>query len=486
LLGKDQIGAMLPSLSLSLPAFVLLLLSVQGRDGGVNTRNLRLQVTNADGKGEERGILKLTEGSTLNLTCRVDKPDDGEEAVKLSWYLPNNQVQPGTKRYRLPQEGPSSTSTLVIDPVIETDTGDYECWAKQDWGEGTVKANLKVLIEPRRGTCQPGYYQCNGRKKICIATRYRCDRKQDCPEGDDESSMFCGFDPCKGKIVCPELDNRCIEPQEYCCDPATDPDCEFTYSCCEALLEFSLGTRLTAQYAKQQREGGGKGSASSSSYMLGYMVIGCAAAFLVIVVALGGAICRLHIQRKTRNAALVRGAGRTHPPITLHDLDIYFSERGEEDRADFQHIGITYNINHGVQILGPGGRGIENQPPPYSTQPRRVRDDLRRGPPPPYRSSEHLPEAPLLGEEEDGNNNGDINGNSDMTDNNAVLVVVNEPAEEAEQQQQRRRREDLDLVEGRRRAPPSPREAEPPPRYPGLGRRERQREDASSSDSDTE
>ena len=41
---------------------------------------------------------------------------------------------------------------------------------------------------------------------------------------------------------------------------------------------------------------------------------------------------------------------RTHPPITLHDLDIYFSERGEEDRADFQHIGITYNINHGVKI----------------------------------------------------------------------------------------------------------------------------------------
>jgi len=479
---------MLPSLSLSLPAFGLLLLSVQGRDG--NTRNLKLQVVNAD--GEERGILKLTEGATLNLTCRVDKPEDGEEAVKLSWYLPNNRVQPGTERYRLPKQGPSSTSTLVIDPVFETDTGDYECWAKQDWGEGTVKTKLKVLIEPRRGTCQPGYYQCAGRKKICIATRYRCDRKQDCPEGDDESDEFCGYDPCKGKIICPELDNRCIEPQEYCCDPATDPNCEFTYSCCEALLEFSLGTRLTAQYAKQQREGGGDGSTSQPSYMLSYMVIGCAAAFLVIVIALGGAICRLHMQRKNRSAALVRGAGRTHPPITLHDLDIYFSERGEEDsRADFQHIGITYNINHGVQILGPGGRGGENQPPPYSTQPRRVRDDLRRGPPPPYRSNEHLPEAPLLGEEDD-NNNGDINGNSDMTDNNAVLVV-NEPAEDGQQQQpQRRGREDLDLVEGRRRedlegrrrAVPTSREAEPPPRYPGLERRERA--DASSSDSDTE
>ena len=100
-------------------------------------------------------------------------------------------------------------------------------------------------------------------------------------------------------------------------------------------------------------------------------------------------------------------------------------------------------------------------------------------------------QAPLLGEE-DGNNNGDINGNSDMTDNNAVLVV-DEPAVEGDQQHQRRRREELDLVEGRRRdlelegrmrALPSSREAEPPPRYPGLERRERG--DASSSDSDTE
>ena len=46
---------------------------------------------------------------------------------------------------------------------------------------------------------------------------------------------------------------------------------------------------------------------------------------------------------------------RTHPPITLHDLDIYFSERqGEARGGEYQHIGITYNINHGVQIIPPG------------------------------------------------------------------------------------------------------------------------------------
>ena len=107
-------------------------------------------------------------------------------------------------------------------------------------------------------------------------------------------------------------------------------------------------------------------------------------------------------------------------------------------------------------------------------------------------------QAPLLGEE-DSNNNGDINGNSDMTDNNAVLAV-NDPTLEGERRgedlaEDRRRanledrREDLDRrrgdLDGRRRILTNPREAEPPPRYPGLeSRRERAR--ASSSDSDTE
>ena len=94
-----------------------------------------------------------------------------------------------------------------------------------------------------------------------------------------------------------------------------------------------------------------------------------------------------------------------------------------------------------------------------------------------------------------------------MTDNNAVLAV-NEPTLEGERRgedlaedrrrenlEDRRRdnledrREDLERrrgdLDGRRRILTNPREAEPPPRYPGLeNRRERGR--ASSSDSDTE
>ena len=67
------------------------LLSVHGRDGGGATRNLKLQVRHwyvktvtkmmlevVNGDGEERGVLKLIEGSTLNLTCSVASPKEGE------------------------------------------------------------------------------------------------------------------------------------------------------------------------------------------------------------------------------------------------------------------------------------------------------------------------------------------------------------------------------------------------------------------------
>ena len=61
---------------------------------------------------------------------------------------------------------------------------------------------------------------------VIVVSRYRCDSQMDCPQGDDESPVLCGPEPCKGKIVCPELDFRCIDPTEYCCDPQTGEESE--------------------------------------------------------------------------------------------------------------------------------------------------------------------------------------------------------------------------------------------------------------------
>ena len=161
--------------SLIIPIGILVLASVHGRDGGSSNKPLRLEVFNQPSSPDDLpGTLRLTEGATLNLTCRVASPGDQSGEVRLSWYLPNNFQEPQS---RLEQTGRDSTSTLLISPVLETDTGNYECWARHKGattnhdGSDQVKKILKVLIEPRRGNCQPGQYQCEGDEKYCIATR---------------------------------------------------------------------------------------------------------------------------------------------------------------------------------------------------------------------------------------------------------------------------------------------------------------------------
>ena len=87
--------------------------------------------------------------------------------------------------------------------------------------------------------------------------------------------------------------------------------------------------------------------------------------------------------------------------------------------AGGQHAGqhITYNINHGVQIVGAAGG-----PPPYN-----------RDPPPPYmpdmgevggpiRTHSCQPTRIQYALLQDDNNNGDINGNSEMVDANVAAA----------------------------------------------------------------
>ena len=41
---------------------------------------------------------------------------------------------------------------------------------------------------------------------------------------------------------------------QYCCDPGTDPDCTFMYPCCEAVMEFSVRSRLAQQVLQSNVE----------------------------------------------------------------------------------------------------------------------------------------------------------------------------------------------------------------------------------------
>ena len=208
-----------------------------GGDGAGRGLQLEVRHTPASPRPPDTvpGFLKLTEGATLNLSCEVAGPDPAAAAeVSLSWYLPNHAA---IDKQRLEQRGGEAgvgRSSLVIAPLMEADTGDYECWAQAPATSTQVKKILKVrtalcltieycnyvcqvLVEPRRGNCQAGQYQCEGQaKQYCIATRYRCDSHADCPHGDDEAEMLCGPEPCKGGTQRPLLSIECSFFREDC------------------------------------------------------------------------------------------------------------------------------------------------------------------------------------------------------------------------------------------------------------------------------
>jgi len=416
----------------NLVCFSFILLSV-GRTGGSYNDVLKLEVHN-DPKPPYEGTLILPEFGTLNISCKVAAEYNEESGeVKMDWYLPNTFVKT-QKRFEQSEE--KKRSTLVISPVVASDTGDYECWWRDTGERGSgqqVKAKLSVLVEPRRGDCQPGQYQCD--VGHCIASRFRCDHVADCPGGDDESPLLCGPDPCEGKIMCQDLDFRCVNPVHYCCDPDTDLSCKFTYKCCEPVMEFrrqhsssssSGGSGSSSGKYKSKKGGGEQDLVYFHSSV--YTIFGCTIAFLLVVFLLGILICRLHIQRKNaqrRSDSLVLGSSRSHPPLTLHDLDIYFSETvgvGESRGPNTSSLSITYNFNTGLQQIVPGP-GAVIQPPPYSSVAAGTSRERQPGPPPPYRSQENLAAVPLMDEEidlelQDDNNNGDINGNSQIRNNN--------------------------------------------------------------------
>ena len=222
-----------------------------------------------------------------------------------------------------------------------------------------------------------------------------------------------------------------MEPT-HCCDPQLNASCPFVPQCCAALIESNR---------RFYRQGVTDSHDIRFLHSTIYTIIGCVVAFMLILLLAAFAICRFHVKRRwslryysssSRSGAAepppldsnramrgeilsslnvrsghhvrtsfqgrtTRGAARPHPPITLHDLDMYFASlrnvdsTNEASAGSTGHGSITYNINNGVQIVG--------APPPYSQEPSN--NDANHGaagpvpsnatgePPPPYVAEEN-------------------------------------------------------------------------------------------------
>ncbi len=368
------------------------------------------------------------------------------------------------------------------------------------------------LVAASSGFCGPSFFQCPSAARHCIGLRFLCDGVPDCPDGADESEARCGRgDPCAAKLRC--ADGRCMDPA-LCCAPQVGAgdggtsagvfftNCTYVPSCCLALLEANRHFYQLGRDSRNKEDlkflhstiftviGGGLFLQWRSRFSLKNKMLklfsGCIVGLICLIFIVTTIICRLHMRRQMLGlppgAAAVGGGGgagaRTRAILSLHDLDLYFaslqgrggsvggSRRGargggreqqqqQQQPQQQQHsIGITYNINNGVQFVA-----APAPPPPYDLDP-----------PPPYEAegggaggsggnggggaaqvaaapagggggaAGNVPAAQggdggggggardsddendaLLNNNED-NNNGDINGNSELVNQNIVVA----------------------------------------------------------------
>lgn len=86
--------------------------------------------------------------------------------------------------------------------------------------------------------CTPDEYRCITGE--CIQSRFRCDSKQDCPNGDDEDSIKClWYTPnlcpksqflCHDKTKCIDKKLQCNNVND-CSDGSDEKSCESKHTC---------------------------------------------------------------------------------------------------------------------------------------------------------------------------------------------------------------------------------------------------------------
>lgn len=97
----------------------------------------------------------------------------------------------------------------------------------------------------------------------------------------------------------------------------------------------------------------------------------CILAFLALVFLVTVVVCRIHVRRCRHIFHLASGT-TPRQPLSLHDLEVLMHLRRTNHNP---FIGIVYNINNGVQMVG-GNRNV-TPPPPYN-------QEGQNEPPPPY------------------------------------------------------------------------------------------------------
>ncbi|KAJ8707892.1 hypothetical protein PYW07_011569 [Mythimna separata] len=199
-------------------------------------------------------------------------------------------------------KGPTASSSLTKLDLQPTDSGQYMCSAPP------FSVTKYILVQTRGPKyCGRGAFWCGQR---CMAPQYVCDGRRDCELGEDEAPHMCPTGVCarSDKLNCST--GRCIS--ESACCRTSSALCQQP-SCCDEHPRYSrLEGYVDVEYPplfEDRHAGDDYGFIQSTIYT----VTACALIFMIAVVLLVSAICKMHMKRAAlRSYAHAERATRQH------------------------------------------------------------------------------------------------------------------------------------------------------------------------------
>ncbi|XP_072948475.1 uncharacterized protein [Epargyreus clarus] len=251
---------------------------------------------------EYTDVLVRRVGDNLTLVCELR--GDSTPRVYVWNYVSDNGTSVGRPFAVDPTSGPSPNSKLERSALQISDSGHYMCSAPP------FSVTKYILVQPPSPTaCARGAFWCGVR---CVLAGYVCDGRRDCLRAEDEAPSLCAANPCSrsGKLNCSS--GRCIS-EAACCQPG-DALCR-QHACCAEYKKYArveVGGYVEPDLPplfEDRHAPDDYGFIQSTIYT----VTACALIFMIAVVLLVSALCKMHMKRAAlRDYATARRATAHH------------------------------------------------------------------------------------------------------------------------------------------------------------------------------
>uniref|UniRef100_A0A2A4K794 Ig-like domain-containing protein n=1 Tax=Heliothis virescens TaxID=7102 RepID=A0A2A4K794_HELVI len=350
-----------------LSCVILLLYSSKTCSGDIPSPSLALFIP---GELEFTEVLVRRQHDNLSLVCEL-RGDATPRAFVWNYMGDNGTV--GDVILKGEPKGLTTNSTLTKHDLQISDSGQYICSAPP------FSVTKYILVQGRGPTyCRRGAFWCGQR---CIAAQYLCDGRRDCERAEDEAGPMCPPHVCSGsdKLNCSS--GRCLS-ESACCRTSSSL-CQHP-SCCDEHPRYSrLEGFVDVEYPplfEDRHAGDDYGFIQSTIYT----VTACALIFMIAVVLLVSAICKMHMKRAalrsyahadraTRHHYSVQYAQTHRFPPCYEASRLLEAERGADSPADTPHAGDRPQVQQSLRPESP-----VPEPPPDAAGAERAGFGLAR------------------------------------------------------------------------------------------------------------